>query len=150
MREFISGLQKKDENHEQIEPLDSKVFKEFNDLRTKLKKLEEDYANLTNAAKAKLERITNITRDLLGWEIKETEEFIELKNVLTSDKNNVVVFKRQENAYHIVDTKENQATFIKVAKEIIELFNNTYPVFFSVVNIEMKPEYKELVKKCIE
>ncbi len=121
------------------------VLDEIRQLKEKIKKAEEEYSHCYNQATSKISSIKDICKELLGWEIQEKTNIIELKSTFLEQPEDVFVFeKTPEGKYNLLDTQNRAKLVLEEHKALFELLGISLPLFFAYFTIFMKPEVKEV------
>jgi len=121
------------------------VLEEIRQLKEKNKKLEEEYNFCFNQAKEKIAHIKNVCKEVLGWEINEKANIIELKSTFMENSDDAFVFERTaEGKYNLLETQNQVKMVLDEHKALFELLEVSVPLFLAYFTVFMKPEVKEV------
>jgi len=147
LREAVKAYQKKDEANagSYEETFLNSLLKENNQLKESVKKAEEESKRYYEHAVEKVQQFKNITKKLLGWDLRIKDEVIEMRSTLSTDENQVLVLREEgPESYVILDIEDFAKNLFTNYPHLSELKDLSFPLFFAYVSVLMKPDLKEL------
>jgi len=120
------------------------LIKSNQELKNQKKKLEEENKTYYDHAVQKISELKRICKEVLGWEVRVKQGFVEMKNVYSVSENDLIILKTiEDQAFEILENDYTRDLF-SLQSNLGEIMKVSYPLLFSYICMLMKPEIKEL------
>jgi hypothetical protein len=149
LKTLLQRYQENDkENKEKYEDsFISFVLEDIRHQKEKISKLQEEYDTCYLQAKEKVSHLKSICKEILGWEINEKGNIVEMRSIFVDESDDPFVVERtDEGKYVLLDAKNNSKHTSALAehKALYELLDISKPLFFAYFTVFMRPDIKEI------